>query len=36
MLLIVLDILITTETKLDYSFPEQQFHIEGFIICRLD
>ena len=28
----VLDVLMITETKLDDSFPEQQFHIEGFNI----
>ena len=28
----VLDILMITETKLDDSFPEQQFHIKGFNI----
>ena len=33
----VLDVLMITETKLDDSFPEQQFHIEGFNIpFRLD
>ena len=33
----VLDVLMITETKLDDSFPEQQFHIEGFnILFRLD
>ena len=33
----VLDVLMITETKLDNSFPEQQFHIEGFnILFRLD
>ena len=33
----VSDVLIITETKLDDSFPEQQFHIEGFDIpFRLD
>ena len=33
----LLDILIITETKLDGSFPEQQFHIESFNIpFRLD
>ena len=33
----VLDVLIITETKLDDSFPEQQFHIEGCNIpFRLD
>ena len=32
-----LDVLMITETKLDDSFPEQQFHIEGFnITFRLD
>ena len=32
-----LDVLMITETKLDDSFPEQQFHIEGFNIpFRLD
>ena len=37
MLTEVLDILMITETKLDDSFPEQQFHIEGFNIrFRLD
>ena len=28
----VLNVLMITETKLDDSFPEQQFHIEGFNI----
>ena len=28
----VLEVLMITETKLDDSFPEQQFHIEGFNI----
>ena len=28
----VLDVLMNTETKLNDSFPEQQFHIEGFNI----
>ena len=28
----VLDVLMITETKLDDSFPEQKFHIEGFNI----
>ena len=28
----VLDVLMITETKLDDSFPEQQFHIQGFNI----
>ena len=28
----VLDVLVITETKLDDSFPKQQFHIEGFNI----
>ena len=33
----VLDVLMITETKLDDSFPEQQFYIEGFNIpFRLD
>ena len=33
----VLDVLMITEIKLDDSFPEQQFHIEGFNIpFRLD
>ena len=33
----VLDVLMITDTKLDDSFPEQQFHIEGFNIpFRLD
>ena len=33
----VLDVLMTTGTKLDDSFPEQQFHIKGFNIpFRLD
>ena len=33
----VLDNLMISETKLDYSFLEQQFHIEGFnILFRLD
>ena len=33
----VLDVLMITETKLNDSFPEQQFHIEGFNIpFRLD
>ena len=33
----LLDVLMITETKLDNSFPEQQFHIEGFNIpFRLD
>ena len=33
----MLDVLMITETKLDDSFPEQQFHIEGFNIpFRLD
>ena len=33
----VLNVLMITETKLDDSFPEQQFHIEGFNIpFRLD
>ena len=33
----VLDVLMITETKLDDSFPEQQFHVEGFnILFRLD
>ena len=33
----VLDVLMITENKLDDSFPEQQFHIEGFNIpFRLD
>ena len=33
----VLDVLMITETKLDNSFPEQQFHIESFNIpFRLD
>ena len=33
----VLDILMITETELDDSFPEQQFHIEGYNIpFRLD
>ena len=37
MLLVVLDFLMITETKLDDSFPEQQFHIESFNIpFRLD
>ena len=37
MLLEVLDVLMITETKLDDSFPAQQFHIEGFNIpFRLD
>ena len=27
----VIDILIITETKLDDSFPEAQFFIEGFL-----
>ena len=37
MLLEVLDVLMITETKLYDSFPEQQFHIEGFNIpFRLD
>ena len=37
MLLEVLDVLMITETKLCDSFPEQQFHIEGFNIpFRLD
>ena len=30
MLTEVLDILMISETKLDDSFPEAQFHIEGF------
>ena len=29
----VLDVLMITETKLDDSFLEQQFHIESFNIC---
>ena len=33
----VLDVLMITESKRDDSFPEQQFHIEGFDIpFRLD
>ena len=33
----VLDVLMIIETKLDNSFPEQRFHIEGFNIpFRLD
>ena len=33
----VLDVLMITETKLDDTFPEQQFYIEGFNIpFRLD
>ena len=33
----VLAVLMITETKLDDSFPEQQFHIEDFNIpSRLD
>ena len=30
----VLGILMITETKLDDSFPEQQFDMEGFMIYR--
>ena len=30
MLTEVIDILMISETKLDYSFPEAQFYIEGF------
>ena len=30
MLTEVLDILMISETKLDYSFPEAQFYVDGF------
>ena len=30
------DILLTSETKIDSSFPTAQFHIDGYIIYRRD
>ena len=30
------DILLTSETKIDSSFPTAQFHIDGYIIYRCD
>ena len=30
------DILLISETKVDYSFPTAQFHIDGYTIYRRD
>ena len=30
------DILVISETKIDGSFPDSQFQVEGFRLCRSD
>ena len=30
------DILVISETKMDGSFPDSQFQVEGFRLCRSD
>ena len=31
-----LDLLVISESKIDVSFPDSMFHVEGFRLCRSD
>jgi len=31
-----LDLLVISESKIDASFPDSKFHVEGFCVCRRD
>ena len=31
-----LDLLVISESKIDASFPDSMFHVEGFRLCRSD